>query len=147
MVDVKRLAADILGVGVSRVKISPEAVGRLDEVVTRNDVRALIEEGLIWAEPKKGVSRGRWRIRHLKKKKGRRRGPGSRKGKRVDEQEVWKNKVRAMRRFLNKLKRQGKLEPAVWRRLYRMVKGNYFRDLNHLKTYINEHKLTKEPVR
>jgi large subunit ribosomal protein L19e len=147
MVDVKRLAADILGVGVSRVKISPEAVGRLDEVVTRDDVRALIEEGLIWAEPKKGVSRGRWRIRHLKKKRGRRRGPGSRKGKRVDEQEVWKNKVRAMRRFLNTLKRLGKLEPAVWRRLYRMVKGNYFRDLNHLKTYINEHKLTKEPVR
>jgi large subunit ribosomal protein L19e len=147
MVDVKRLAADILGVGVSRVKISPEAVGRLDEVVTRDDVRALIEEGLIWAEPKKGVSRGRWRIRHLKKKQGRRRGPGSRKGKRVDEQEVWKNKVRAMRRFLNTLKRLGKLEPAVWRRLYRMVKGNYFRDLNHLKTYINEHKLTKEPVR
>jgi large subunit ribosomal protein L19e len=147
MVDVKRLAADILGVGVSRVKISPEAVERLDEVVTRDDVRALIEEGLIWAEPKKGVSRGRWRIRHLKKKRGRRRGPGSRKGKRVDEQEVWKNKVRAMRRFLNTLKRLGKLEPAVWRRLYRMVKGNYFRDLNHLKTYINEHKLTKEPVR
>jgi large subunit ribosomal protein L19e len=147
MVDVKRLAADILGVGVSRVKISPEAVGRLDEVVTRDDVRALIEEGLIWAEPKKGVSRGCWRIRHLKKKRGRRRGPGSRKGKRVDEQEVWKNKVRAMRRFLNTLKRLGKLEPAVWRRLYRMVKGNYFRDLNHLKTYINEHKLTKEPVR
>jgi len=28
-----------------------------------------------------------------------------------------------------------------------MVKGNYFRDLRHLKTYINEHKLTKEPVR
>ena len=147
MVDVKRLAADILGVGVSRVKISPEAVERLEEVVTKDDVRALIEEGLIWAEPKKGVSRGRWRVRRLKKKRGRRRGPGSRKGKRVDEQEVWKNKVRAMRRFLNTLKRLGKLEPAVWRRLYRMVKGNYFRDLNHLKTYINEHKLTKEPVR
>jgi large subunit ribosomal protein L19e len=147
MVDVKRLAADILGVGVSRVKISPEAVGRLEEVVTRDDVRALIEEGLIWAEPEKGVSRGRWRVKHLKKKLGRRRGPGSRKGKRVDEEEVWKNKVRAMRRFLNTLKRQGKLEPAVWRRLYRMVKGNYFRDLNHLKTYINDHKLTKEPVR
>jgi large subunit ribosomal protein L19e len=110
-------------------------------------VRALIEEGLIWAEPEKGVSRGRWRVRHLKRKLGRRRGPGSREGKRVDEEEVWKNKVRAMRRFLNTLKRQGKLEPAVWRQLYRMVKGNYFRDLGHLKTYINEHKLTKEPVR
>ncbi len=147
MVDVKRLAADILGVGVSRVKISPEAIDRLDEVVTKDDVRALINEGLIWAEPEKGVSRGRWRVRHKKKKQGRRRGPGSREGRRTDEEEAWKNKVRAMRRFLNTLKRQGRLEPAVWRQLYRMVKGNYFRDLGHLKTYINEHKLTKEPVR
>ncbi|RFA93964.1 50S ribosomal protein L19e [Pyrobaculum aerophilum] len=147
MVDVKRLAADILGVGVSRIKISPEAAERLEEVVTKDDVRALIDQGLIWAEPEKGVSRGRWRVRHIKKKKGRRRGHGSRKGPRTDEEEAWKEKVRAMRRFLNTLKRKGKLEPRVWRQLYRMVKGNYFRDLDHLKTYINEHKLAKEPVR
>ncbi|AAL63946.1 50S ribosomal protein L19e [Pyrobaculum aerophilum] len=147
MVDVKRLAADILGVGVSRIKISPEAAERLEEVVTKDDVRALIDQGLIWAEPERGVSRGRWRVRHIKKKKGRRRGHGSRKGPRTDEEEAWKEKVRAMRRFLNTLKRKGKLEPRVWRQLYRMVKGNYFRDLDHLKTYINEHKLAKEPVR
>ncbi|MEM1733048.1 MAG: 50S ribosomal protein L19e [Pyrobaculum sp.] len=147
MVDVKKLAAEILGVGESRVKISPKAVERLDEVITKNDVRALIDEGLIWAEPSKGVSRGRWRVRHLKKKKGRRRGHGSRKGPRIDEEEVWKNKMRAMRRFLNTLKRKGKIEPATWRQLYKMVKGNYFRDLDHLKTYIIEHKLTKEPLR
>lgn len=145
MVDVRRLAAEILGVGESRVRISPKVAER--DVVTKDDVRALIDEGLIWAEPEGGVSRGRWRIRRLKKKKGRRRGHGSRKGKRVDEEEVWKNKVRALRRFLNALKRQGKIEPTVWRQLYKMVKGNYFRDLRHLKTYINEHKLTKEPVR
>lgn len=147
MVDVKRLAAEILGVGESRVKISPKAVERLDEVITKNDVRALIDEGLIWAEPEKGVSRGRWRVRHIKKKKGRRRGHGSRKGKRIEEERVWTNKVRAMRRFLNYLKKAGKIEPATWRKLYKMVKGNYFRDLDHLKTYINEHKLAKEPVR
>ncbi|ABL89015.1 LSU ribosomal protein L19E [Pyrobaculum islandicum DSM 4184] len=147
MVDVKRLAAEILGVGVSRVKISPEAAERLEEVVTKDDVRALIDQGLIWAEQKKGVSRGRWRIRHEKKKEGRRRGHGSRKGRRTDEEEVWKNKVRAMRRFLNTLKKKGLIEPRVWRQLYRMVKGNYFRDLSHLKMYINEHKLAKEPVR
>jgi len=116
-------------------------------VVTKDDVRALIDQGLIWAEPERGVSRGRWRVRHIKKKKGRRRGHGSRKGPRTDEEEAWKEKVRAMRRFLNTLKRKGKLEPRVWRQLYRMVKGNYFRDLDHLKTYINEHKLAKEPVR
>lgn len=147
MVDVKRLAAEILGVGVSRIKISPEAQDKIEDVVSKDDVRALIDQGLIWAEPEKGVSRGRWRVRHQKKKAGRRRGPGSRKGKRTDEEEVWKNKVRAMRRFLNTLKRRGKLDPKTWRQLYAMVKGNYFRDLGHLKTYINEHRLTKEPVR
>lgn len=147
MVDVKRLAADILGVGVSRVRISPEAMDRLEEVVTKDDVRALIDQGLIWAEHEKGVSRGRWRERHIKKVKGRRRGHGSRKGKRTDEEDVWRNKARALRRFLNTLKREGKLDAKTWRQLYVMVKGNYFRDLRHLKTYINEHRLTKEPVR
>ncbi|MFN7105538.1 MAG: 50S ribosomal protein L19e [Pyrobaculum sp.] len=145
MVDIRRLAAEVLGVGESRVRMSPKVAER--DVITKDDVRALIDEGLIWAEPERGVSRGRWRVRHLKKKKGRRRGHGSRKGKRVDEEEVWKNKARALRRFLNTLKRQGKIEPAIWRQLYKMAKGNYFRDLRHLKTYINEHKLTKEPVR
>ncbi len=147
MVDVKRLAADILGVGVSRVRISPEAQDRILEAVTREDVKALIDEGLIWAEHKKGVSRGRWREKHAKKKIGRRRGHGSKKGPRLDEEEAWKNKVRSMRRFLNTLKRRGLIEPATWRMLYRMVKGNYFRDLRHLKTYINEHNLAKEKVR
>ena len=147
MVDVKRLAADILGVGVSRVRISPEAQDRILEAVTREDVKALIDEGLIWAEHKKGVSRGRWREKHVKKKIGRRRGHGSKKGPRLDEEEAWKNKVRSMRRFLNTLKRRGLIEPATWRMLYRMVKGNYFRDLRHLKTYINEHNLAKEKVR
>ncbi len=35
MVDVKRLAAEILGVGESRVRISPEALDRLEEVTTK----------------------------------------------------------------------------------------------------------------
>lgn len=147
MVDVKRMAAQILGVGESRIRISPEAVDRLDDVVTKADVRALIDEGLIWAEPARGISRGRWREMHRKRKVGRRRGHGSRKGPRLDPEDVWRNKVRAMRRFLNALKRSGKLEPKVWRMLYGMVKGNYFRDLRHLKMYINEHRLAKEPVR
>jgi large subunit ribosomal protein L19e len=147
MVDVKRLAAEILGVGESRIRISPEALDRVSEVVTREDVKALIGEGLIWAEHKKGVSRGRWREAHARKKLGRRRGHGSRKGPRLDEEEAWKNKVRALRRYLSALKRRGVITPATWRMLYRMVKGNYFRDLRHLKTYINEHNLAKEKAR
>ncbi len=147
MTDVKRLAAEILGVGVSRVRISPEALDKVAEVVTRDDVRGLIEQGLVWAEPERGVSRGRWRERREKKKRGRRRGHGSRKGPRRDPEEVWVDKMRTLRRFLNELKKLGKLDSKTWRQLYLMAKGNYFRDLRHLKTYINEHKLTKEPVR
>lgn len=147
MVDVRRMAAQVLGVGESRVRISPEAADRLEDVVTKADVRALVDEGLIWAEPAKGVSRGRWRELRRRRKAGRRRGHGSRKGPRSDPEDQWRHKVRAMRRFLNTLKRRGKLEPATWRMLYRMVKGNYFRDLRHLKTYINEHRLAKEQVR
>lgn len=147
MVDVKRLAAEVLGVGVSRVKISPEAADRVAEAVTKEDVKALIDEGLIWAEQKRGVSRGRWRERRARRKIGRRRGHGSRKGPRSDEEEIWKNKVRALRRYLNALKRRGLIEPRTWRMLYEMVKGNYFRDLRHLKTYINERNLAKEKVR
>ncbi|MCC6020085.1 MAG: 50S ribosomal protein L19e [Thermoproteaceae archaeon] len=147
MTDVKRLAAEILGVGASRVRISPEAAQRLEEVATKNDVRALIDEGLVWAEPKRGNSRGRWRERHEKKRRGRRRGPGRRKGPRVDEKRAWINRVRPLRRFLSVLKRAGVIEPRIWRELYRMVKGGYFRDINHLKAYINERKLAKGPVR
>ncbi len=143
MVDVKRMAADILGVGISRVRISPEALDRLDEVVTKDDVRRLIEEGLIWSAPPKGNSRGRWRVLHEKRRKGRRRGHGSRKGKRMDEERMWVFKVRSMRRYLNALKRAGRLDPPTWRMLYGMVKGGYFRDLSHLKTYISDKKLAK----
>jgi len=147
VVDVKRLAAEILKVGESRIRISPEAVDKIAEVVTKDDVRNLIDQGLIWVEPPKGNSRGRWRIRHLKKKKGRRRGHGSRKGPRSDPEEMWVRKMRAMRRFLKHLKERGLITPKTWRTLYKMVKGNYFRDLRHLKTYINDHKLAKERVR
>jgi len=144
MVDVKRLAAEILGVGESRVKILPEAQERLEEVSTRADVRRLIKEGLIVVEPKKGNSRGRWRIRHEKKKKGRRRGYGSRKGPktaRQDPKRAWINRIRTLRRYLKYLKDNGIIDAKTWRKLYRMAKGGYFRDLSHLKQYLITNKI------
>ena len=147
MVDVKRLAAEILGVGENRVRIKPEALQRLDEVVTKGDVRGLVDEGLIYAEPKKGNSRGRWGALHEKRKKGRRRGPGSRKGPRRDEHREWVNRIRKMRRFLKYLKDRGIIDRRTWRKLYLMAKGGYFRDLTHLKLYINQHGLARQPVR
>ncbi len=144
MVDVKRLAAQILGVGESRIKIKPEALSQLQEVSTRADVRRLIKEGLIEVEPVKGNSRGRWRILHEKRKKGRRRGVGSRKGPksaRLDPKRAWINKIRTLRRYLKWLKDQGVIDAKTWRRLYKMAKGGYFRDLAHLKQYLIQNRI------
>ena len=76
----RRLAADILKVGVERVWIDPEAAEEVSSAITREDIRKLIEEGIIKRKQKKGVSRGRARERARKRKLGRRRGHGSRKG-------------------------------------------------------------------
>jgi len=137
----KRLASEILGVGVSRIWIDPTKHNELVTVITREEVKKLIEEGVIRVKPKKGNSRVRARIRHLKKKKGRRRGPGKRKGPRFDEKEIWVAKIRAMRRYLKELRARRKISPRTYRRLYRLAKGGYFRSLSHLKAYIEEHKL------
>ncbi|BDR93167.1 50S ribosomal protein L19e [Vulcanisaeta souniana] len=147
MVDVKKLAAEVLGVGESRVRISPEALDRLEEVTTKADVRALIKEGLIYAEYARGVSRGRWRELHEKRRKGRRRGVGSRRGSkyaRLDPKEVWKGKIRAMRRYLSSLKRMGLIDARTWRELYLQVKGGRFDSVASLKAYLVSNNIIKQ---
>ncbi|MFN3268073.1 MAG: 50S ribosomal protein L19e, partial [Zestosphaera sp.] len=62
----KRLAAEILGVGVSRVRIDPARVEDVESALTKEDVRRLIENGVIWAEKTRRNSRGRWRELHEK---------------------------------------------------------------------------------
>ncbi|RLE83012.1 MAG: 50S ribosomal protein L19e [Thermoprotei archaeon] len=138
---VKRLAAKVLGVGVSRIWIDPSKHNELVTVITREEVKKLIKEGVIKVKPKKRNSRYRIKLRQLKRKKGRRRGPGKRKGPRFDEKELWVARIRALRKFLRKLKSRRKISPKTYRRLYRLAKGGYFRSVSHLKAYIEEHKL------
>ncbi|HDI74356.1 MAG TPA: 50S ribosomal protein L19e, partial [Thermoprotei archaeon] len=66
---------------------------------------------------------------------------GKRKGPRFDEKELWVARIRALRKFLRKLKSRRKISPKTYRRLYRLAKGGYFRSVSHLKAYIEEHKL------
>nr|MCG2886609.1 50S ribosomal protein L19e [Vulcanisaeta sp.] len=117
------------------------------EVTTKADVRALIKEGLIYVEPVKGNSRGRWREYHEKRKKGRRRGVGSRKGSkyaRLDPKEAWVNRVRALRRYLNSLKRRGLIDSKTWRELYLQVKGGRFESVSALRAYLISNNLLKQ---
>ncbi len=140
---VRRLAAEILKVGESRIWIDPEQLDRVASVISKEEVRKLIKEGVIQVRPPSTPSRGRIRKRHEQKKKGRRRGPGSRKGPRYDEKELWVARIRAIRKFLKYLRRRKIIDRRTYRMLYRLAKGGMFKSVRHLKTYIIEHNLAR----
>ena len=64
----KRLAAQLLKVGVSRVWIDPEDTERVSSAITREEIRKLIHERSIRKVPEAGISRGRKRTRKHKRK-------------------------------------------------------------------------------
>jgi large subunit ribosomal protein L19e len=140
----KRLAAQVLKVGQSRVWIDPEFIDEVSLAITKADIRRLIDERAIQAKHKKGVSRGRTRYKIKQKRKGQRKGPGRRKGKAtaaLSKKERWSMKIRPMRKELRKLRDEGKISPKTYRELYLKAKGNAFRNTAHLRTYITERKL------
>ncbi|MHA1229505.1 MAG: 50S ribosomal protein L19e [Candidatus Helarchaeota archaeon] len=142
----RRLAAEILKVGKNRVWFDPERVDDISMAITRDDIRSYIKEGAIRARYKKGISRSRARELHIKKKLGRRRGPGSRKGKKysvVSRKRRHIMKIRALRKHLKKLRARRIITPTVYRQLYRWADGNMFRNVAHLDQFIKEKKLTR----
>ncbi len=57
----KRMAAEILKCGHTRVWLDPNRIEDVADAITRADIRTAIESGTIRALPKKGISRGRAR--------------------------------------------------------------------------------------
>lgn len=146
----KNLAARALGVSKQRVKFvgdSAEAKKSLKELISREDVKSLIEEKIIVKLPKKGNSRTNANKIITQKAKGRRSGQGSRKGTanaRFNTKDRWIIKIRALRTMLSKFKEDDKLDGKTYRDLYRKCKGNFFRNKRHLALYIEQNNLLLE---
>jgi len=141
------MAAEVLGVGEGRVWIDPERLEDVEAAITREDIRRLIHEGAIRKLKEKGVSRARARILHEKKKKGRRRGAGSRSGSRKARAKLkraWVEKIRALRRRLRKLKEKRVITTRVYRQLYLKAKSGVFRSVSDLHRYIEVHDLRRK---
>jgi len=139
----KRLAADLLGCGVSRVRFDQERIEEVMDAITREDIRYLIREGVIYKAPKRGVSRAR--VRRKKKK----RGPGSREGgkySRVSRKEHWMSRVRAQRRKLKELRDKKLIETSAYRRVYRMVKAGAFKSVAAMMDYLKSNNLLRRPM-
>lgn len=142
----KRLAADILNVGQTRIWMDPTRLDDVEDVITRDEIRKLISDGVIKARAPQGVSRGRARIRSTKRKKGLRRGPGSRRGKqsaRNPRKEAWIRRIRAIRKHLRDLTRRRIIQISTYRRLYVLAKGGTFTDTGEVDQYIDSHRLTR----
>lgn len=137
----RRLAAEVLDCGMNRVWFDPSALDEIASAATKEDIRELVERGLIKKKNVKGVCRVRMNRRKAQKRKGRRRGHGSRKGKktaRLSKKEAWIMKIRALRRRLRELKDSGVIDRRTYRMLYRKAKGGEFRSVSHLNAYIEQ---------
>ena len=135
----RRLAAAVLGCGENRVWINPEKLSDVQNAMSRENIRNLIEEGTISSHQKKGISRGRARARIAKRAYGHCKGPGRRrgaKGARTPSKIQWIKKIRAQRKELRAQREAGSITRTEYRRLYRRASGGQFRNVAHLKAQI-----------
>ncbi|MCQ1538673.1 50S ribosomal protein L19e [Methanocalculus taiwanensis] len=138
----RRIAAAILKCGENRVWFDPEQITEIANAVSREDIRNLIGDGVITAHQKKGVSRGRARIRIAKRAYGHCKGHGRRRGAqgaRTPSKRVWIQKIRAQRTTLREMRDNGTIDRSIYRKFYRRAAGGQFRNVSHLKQNIELH--------
>ena len=146
----KRLAGKVLKVGHKRVKFNLDKLSEIKEAITKGDIRSLIIGKAIKSKQKRSTSRVRARKIILQKRKGRRQGAGSRKGKktsRLSKKRQWMNKVRVQRKFIKELRQKNLVSIQNYQNIYGKIKGGFFRSKGHIKTYLNENKLFEENVK
>ncbi len=143
----RRIAAHLLKVGINRVRFDQSKLAEIKEAITKSDIRSLIKQKAVGIRPYLSHSRARIRKLIVQKRKGRRKGQGSRKGKktaRLSPKKVWMQKIRLQRGFLRLLKDKDLITTKIYRNLILKAKGGFFRSKRHIKLYINEHNLVKE---
>ncbi|MDY6769805.1 MAG: 50S ribosomal protein L19e [Candidatus Nanohaloarchaea archaeon] len=129
----KRMAADVLGVGESRVWIDPDRTDDVEGAITKQDIRNLVESGVIRKKQEEGTGRT--------VDENRTQGHGSRKGKqgaRKSDKEQWTEKIRALRSRLKELRDDGDITSSQYRELYDMASGGFFRNTKHMELYIEK---------
>ncbi len=141
----KELAASILKLGVTKVYLDPTQSKKIEEAMTKDDIRGLIAERIISKRRENLQSKGRARIMAAKRKKGRKSGKGKRKGtkkSRTEGKSGWMKKVRAQRTMLKELRKTNPeaVKAANYGDVYRKIKGGFFKGKNYLKQYIEEAK-------
>ena len=142
---VKRIAAQVLKIGTNRVWFDPEQSDKISEVITKDDVRELVKEGVIKKRQVMAQSRGRARVNRAKKTAGRKKGLGKRKGTkkaRTSRKKNWMKNVRAQRKKLKELREEfpKDVEKVGYSNVYRKIKGGFFRGKKYVESFVKENK-------
>ena len=138
----KRLAAQIMNCGSDRVIFDNDRLEDIKQAITKRDLKLLIGDGAIRKHPGNFTSKFHARKIAAQKRKGRRSGPGTKKGKfgaRFKPKETWMHLVRVQREFLRLLLEKNIITRQAYRELYLKSKGGYFRSRRHIKLYLEEH--------
>jgi len=137
----KKLASKILGVGKDRIWIDPNKIQDAYKALSRSDILDLIDKGIIKTKSIRGQSRTWANYIKEQKKKGRRRGAGSRKGgrkARLDKKENWIKRIRAIRKLLRELKEKNIIDKKLYRDLYKRAKSNEFKSKRAILIYLKD---------
>lgn len=132
---VRRLAADILGCGERKIRVTSEGLKETEGAMTRSDVRSLIEKGFVIRLPNKGRASSKRTVR---------RGPGHRRGPLFDVKDLWMRKVRSQRAFLKMLVGTGVLKKDDKRSIYGKIKSGIFKNKRALLLYLKENSLVAQ---
>jgi len=143
----RRIAARIMKVGKNRVWIDPQRAGDVESAITREEVRKLVHEKVISASPIQGVSRGRAKTIQAKKRRGRRKGPGSRSGTPkaiITKKDAWMTKIRSLRRRLRELKATRTITESNYRELYMIAGSGRFASIAEMERYAKAHDIWRK---
>ncbi len=143
----RRLASRIMKVGKNRVWINPDKIEDVESAITREEVRKLVHEKAITATPIKGVSRGRAKVIQAKKRRGRRKGSGSKSGTPravISKKDAWMTKIRSLRRKLRELKANRTITEANYRELYMIAGSGRFVSIADMERYAKAHDMWRK---
>jgi large subunit ribosomal protein L19e len=143
----RRLASRIMKVGQNRVWINPERISDVESAITREEVRKLVHEKVIVSSPIQGVSRGRAKVIQAKKRKGRRKGPGSKSGTphaTISKKEAWMTKIRSLRKKLREYKANRVVTESNYRTLYMIAGSGRFASIADMERYVKAHDMWRK---